>query len=176
MKKIKILLILVLLSIYSYSATKINFSKQLVVIYKVLDPLSVRVDTPEKMTVRKGNETFRYSQVVQSRTPLNVQISAPYNSRDEILDEIYGTAKLELRNRGEFELKELQNPNFKIKGKGFFGSAEDEYQINLPLYNATTPNMYQASAQIDAIFNSDKEEMLMGTYKGVLILDVTYGN
>lgn len=45
----------------------------------------------------------------------------------------------------------------------------------LPLNDASAANKYQASTTIDAVFNEDKKEMVMGNYKGVLILDVTYG-
>ena len=46
----------------------------------------------------------------------------------------------------------------------------------LSLYNASVSNKYQASTTVDVVFNKNNKEMLMGTYKGVLILDVTYGD
>lgn len=181
MIKEKILVIFMLLSIYSHTATKFNFSKQLVVIYKILDPLSVIVDKPEKMIVKKGNQVFRYSEVTSSHTPLKITIEAPYNVRDEILDKIYGTATLELRNNGEFELinidpKESDNLQ-SIGGRGFFPEVGiDSHKMTLSLYAPTIPNKYQASTTVDAIFNERKDNMTMGTYRGVLILDVTYGD
>lgn len=103
-----------------YSTTNINFTKQLVVIYKVLNPLSVVVDKPEKMIIKSSKDTFKYSSVTQSRAPLNVKIEAPYKVRDEILDKIYGTATLVLRNYGNFELKKIDDSSNTIKGRGFF--------------------------------------------------------
>ncbi len=156
-----------------YTATTINFTKQLVVIYKVLDPLSVIVDKPEKMTVSVGDQTFKYSEVSTSKSPLNIKIETPYNDRDEILDKIYGTAALKLANNGDFNLVNSTTNTEIIKGRGFFKDGSSS--LILPLYNASTPNKYQASTTVDAIFNEERKQMLMGNYKGVLILNVTYG-
>ena len=176
MNKKNILIIFILLSLYTYSATSFNFTKQLVVIYKVLEPLSVIVDKPEKMIVKKGTQSFKYSEVA-SLGPLNIKIEAPYNERDEILDKIYGTATLELQNNGAFELIETTNSDLKIDGQGFFpAEGESSYKMVLSLYNASVSNKYQASTTVDVVFNKNNKEMLMGTYKGVLILDVTYGD
>ncbi len=176
MRKKIFLICLLYLSQAIYSVTNINFTKQLVVIYKVLNPLSVVVDKPEKMIVKSSKESFKYSDVVQSRSPLNVKIEAPYNVRDEILDKIYGTATLTLENQGNFELKKIDDNSEIIKGRGFFPSeGEKKYQMILPLNDGSAVNKYQASTTIDAVFNEEKTEMLMGNYKGVLILDVTYG-
>lgn len=172
MKKVAIFLLGLCFCQKLYPITTINFTKQLVVIYKVLDPLSVIVDKPEKMVVKAGNQTFRYSEVVSSRSPLNIKIETPYNERDEILDQIYGTATLELENNGNFNLTDSLTNNT-IKGRGFFSN--NTSHLTLPLYNASTPNKYQASTTVDAVFNEDKKEMLMGNYKGVLRLNVTYG-
>lgn len=176
MRKKIFLICLICLAQGLYSVTNINFTKQLVVIYKVLNPLSVIVDKPEKMIMKSSKESFKYSDVVQSRAPLNVKIEAPYNIRDEILDKIYGTATLTLRDQGNFELKKVDDNSKVIRGRGFFPSeGEKSHQMILPLYDASAANKYQASTTIDAVFNEDKTEMLMGNYKGVLILDVTYG-
>ena len=172
MNKKNILIIFILLSLYTYSATSFNFTKQLVVIYKVLEPLSVIVDKPEKMIVKKGTQSFKYSEVA-SLGPLNIKIEAPYNERDEILE----TATLELQNNGTFELIETTNSDLKIDGQGFFpAEGESSYKMVLSLYNASVSNKYQASTTVDVVFNKNNKEMLMGTYKGVLILDVTYGD
>ena len=56
---------------------------------------------------------------------------------------------------------------------GFDG--ENTSKMKLELFNSNVANKYQASTKIDAIFNEDQDEMLMGTYKGVMILNVTYG-
>ena len=176
MRKRIILICMLCLAHAIYSVTNINFTRQLVVIYKVLNPLSVVVSKPEKMTVRRSKDTFKYSDVIQSRAPLDVKIEAPYNVRDEILDKIYGTATLILRNQGQFELRKVDDNSSVIKGRGFFPTkGEKSYEMVLPLNDASATNKYQASTMIDAIFNEDKKDMLIGNYKGVLILDVTYG-
>lgn len=172
----KIVVFILCLTQSLYSVTHINFTRQLVVIYKVLSPLSVVVDKPEKMVVKKGKDTFKYSSVIRSQAPLNVRIEAPYNFRDEILDRIYGTATLTLKNQGKFDLKKIDDYSKTIDGRGFFPTeGEQSYKMVLPLNDVSAANKYQASTKIDAIFNENKVEMLMGNYKGVLILDVTYG-
>ena len=157
-----------------YSITKINFSKQLVVIYKVLNPLKVTVETPEKMTVRSGNQIFKYSDVVASRKKIGIKVEAPYHARDEILDKVYGTATLTMQNSGNFDL--IEKNGTKIKGRGFFSSGgnQDVKQV-LPLYTSTSSGKYEARTEIDAIFNEDQTTMKLGEYRGVLKIDVTYG-
>lgn len=163
-------------SLYTFSITTFNFNNQLVVIYKVLNPLVVEVTQTEKMQIRSSQDTFKYSDVIPSKKKIGVTVKAPYNERDLILDKIYGTARLELENRGEFELTDTKDPQKKIDGRGFFPSVgEDAYMITLPLFNATVQNRYEESTEIDAFFNEKKNTMLMGTYKGVLKLNVTYG-
>ena len=176
MKK-KIMYLFLAVYALSYTATNFNITNQLVVIYKVLDPLTVVVDTPEKMIVKHGKQSFLYSEVVTSQKPLEVRVQAPYNERDEILDRIYGTATLELRNNGRFTLTETSNATEKIEGKGFFPSAgEGSSKVVLPLYSGSTPaNRYDARINLDARFNEENKEMLIGVYKGVLFLDVIYG-
>lgn len=176
MKFYKFIVIFVLLVNYVYPITKLNYAKQLVVLYKVLDPLTVEVDIPEKMTVKSGHEKFKYSEVISSRKPLNVKVEAPYKDRDLILDTIYGTATLELQNNGRFDLKNTKDPNIVIEGRGFFPEVgENVSKMKLELFNSNVANKYQAFTKIDAVFNESQNEMLMGTYKGVMILSVTYG-
>lgn len=165
-----------ILNLHIFSITTFNFDNQLVVIYKVLNPLVVEVDQTEKMKVTSSRNTFRYSEIVPTRKKIGVTVKAPYNERDLILDKIYGTAKLELENNGSFELVEIKDSQKKIDGRGFFVSGGKESSIiTLPLFNASVQNRYEQRTEIDAIFNERGEEMLMGTYKGVLKLNVTYG-
>ena len=173
MQKKFILILLICFWQKVYPITTMNFTKQLVVIYKVLDPLKVVVQQPEKMFMKSGNQEFRYSEVATSKSPLSIKIEAPYNKRDEILDRIYGTATLELESNGNFDLIDKNNSNNIIKGRGFFSN--DTSHLILPLYNASAPDKYQTSTTVDAIFNEDMREMKMGSYKGVLKLNVTYG-
>lgn len=157
-----------------YSTTKINFSKQLVVIYKVLNPLSVTVETPEKMTVKSGDQVFRYSDVIASKKKIGIKVEAPYHARDEILDRVYGTAKLQMQNSGNFEL--ISTDGSKIKGRGFFAPiSEQATEQILPLYTTSSSGKYEARTEVDAVFNEERSVMKLGQYSGVLKIDVTYG-
>lgn len=176
MKKLVVGSIFLVLSFSTFSVTTFNFTNQLVVIYKVLNPLIVEVEQTEKMQVPSSADTFRYSETVASRKKIGITVKAPYNERDLILDKIYGTAKLELENNGEFELVEIKDSEKRIGGRGFFISeGKESSSLILPLFNASVQNRYEQRAELDAIFNEKKEKMLMGTYKGVLKLNVTYG-
>lgn len=157
-----------------YSITMINFSKQLVVIYKVLNPLTVSVDVPEKMVVKAGNQSFKYSDSIASKRKIGIKVEAPYYNRDEILDLVYATATLRMRNKGNFDL--IGNNGTKIKGRGFFPSVgENATEKVLPLYTTTLNGKYEARTEIDAVFNENNSEMKLGEYSGVLTIDVTYG-
>lgn len=174
MKKIMFFLIGICIWKNLYSTTRMNFSKQLVVIYKVLNPLSVTVETPEKMTVKSGDQVFKYSEVTPSKKRVTIKVEAPYHERDAILDRVYGTAKLKMQNNGNIELVS-KNGN-KIKGRGFFplGSEQAIEQI-LPLYTTSSSGKYEARTEVDAIFNEERSTMKLGEYSGVLTIDVTYG-
>ena len=90
-------------------------------------------------------------------------------------------------------IRDSPGAEVKINGKSSITDENGEYKINdlssstihelkavsythLSLYNASVSNKYQASTTVDVVFNKNNKEMLMGTYKGVLILDVTYGD
>ncbi|WP_448820824.1 hypothetical protein [Cetobacterium sp.] len=157
-----------------YSITMINFSKQLVVIYKVLNPLTVTVDTPEKMVVKAGNQSFKYSDSVASKKKIGIKVEAPYYKRDEILDLVYATATLKMQDNGNFYLTSADGT--KIKGRGYFPSVGEKAVIQtLPLYTTTVNGKYEARTEVDAVFNEDNSEMKLGEYSGVLKIDVTYG-
>lgn len=174
MKRITLFFISFCLCKNLYSVTTINFSKQLVVIYKVLNPLSVTVEIPEKMTVKSGDQAFKYSDVTASKKKIGVKVEAPYHARDEILDRVYGTAKLRMQNNGNFEL--VSTDGSKIKGRGFFSSvSEQAIEQTLPLYTTSSSGKYEARTEVDAMFNEERNVMKLGQYSGVLRIDVTYG-
>lgn len=177
MKSIKLIFLSVcLFTSTSYAKTIINFSKQLVVIYKVLNPLKVTVEPTEKMTVKRGTQKFKYSDSIDSRKKIEIKIEAPYNTRDEILDKIYGTATLQMQNNGIFDMVDITDKNKIIKGKGFFvNGGEGVSKQVLSLYNTSFKDKYEARTEIDAIFNEENKMMELGTYSGVLRIDVTYG-
>lgn len=169
-------IIFIILNLCTFSITTFNFNNQLVVIYKVLNPLVVEVEQTEKMQVVSSEDIFRYSDTVFSKRKVGVIVKAPYNERDLILDKIYGTAKLELENNGNFELVDITDKQKRIGGRGYFISGGKESStITLPLFNASVQNRYEQRTEIDAVFNEKREKMIMGTYKGVLKLNVTYG-
>lgn len=160
----------------SYSVTNFNYSNQLVVIYKVLDPLKVTVTPTEKMRIAASNRKFTYTGTIDSRVPISVVVEAPFNERDAILDTVYGTATLELENTGKFSLINTIDTSNKIDARGYFKNYPGEpSKIVLPLYTGTSITKYEGRAEIDAVFNENQKDMVMGTYKGVLKLNVTYG-
>lgn len=160
----------------SYSITNFNYSNQLVVIYKVLDPLKVTVTPTEKMKIVAGNRKFTYTGTINSRAPISVLVEAPFNERDAILDTVYGTATLEFEDAGKFFLVNTTDSSKKIDARGYFINYSGEpSKIALPLYTGTSITKYEGRAEIDAIFNENQKDMVMGTYKGVLKLNVTYG-
>ena len=165
----------VLCTLKAYAVTNFNYSNQLVVLYKVLDPLKVTVSQTEKMKVVAGKQKFKYSEVVDSKTPISVLVEAPFNQRDDILDTVYGTATLELENSGKFSLKSTNGNSEEIDARGYFKNEPGEpSKIILPLFTGTSITKYEGRTEIDAVFNENQKEMLMGTYKGVLRLNVTY--
>lgn len=173
--KLRILLGLSILWSQTYSATIFNTANHVVVIYKILDPLTVSADKPEKLTVSASNrEPFKYTSSSTSKKPINIKIERPYNTRDNILDAIFSKATLEIQSQGNFELTETKDNTKKIGGRGFFIDSKSHRTV-VPLNSGGGSSRYQGSADLDVIFNEKKEKIELGIYKGVLKVDVLYG-
>lgn len=181
MKKILLMLFLIISSL-SYSATnwKPKHNKKIIVIYKVLDPLIVEVDKPQKIVVPATETTFKYSDYSSSKRKLDVKVKASYTGTvDRILAKIYERVYFKLENEGKFELTHTTEKDKKISGKGYFVDAgipetqkktthDKEFITNLQ------GNTFSASTQIDAEFTKEKD-LPMGVYQGTLRLDVWFG-
>lgn len=166
---------MMILYIQTYSITIFNTAHHVVVIYKILDPLAVTVDSTEKLIVSAASkEPFLYSKSSSNRKPINIKIERPFNNRDSILDAIFSEATLELQNQGEFELSEIKDKTKKIGAKGFF-SDNNTHKITIPLTFGGDANKYQGNTNLDVEFNGKRETIELGTYKGVLKVDVMYG-
>lgn len=175
-KKLKILFFFMMIfCAKTYSRTIFNTANHIVVIYKILDPLVVAVDPVEKLTVSATSiDPFLYSRTSSKKKPINLKVERPFNQRDNILDAIFNKATLEMHNQGQFELKETKDGTKKIDAKGFF-TDNDSHKITIQLIYSGGVDKYQGNTNLDVWFNEKKEKIDMGTYKGVLKVDVLYG-
>lgn len=186
--RIKMFLIGVLCLGYSaYSRIDITY-RGLGVSYQIFRPLRVEVETPEKIRVKSGRDSFRYGDTNQGRFPLKVEVVTPRASVGGIYDSavrdhrtliniFYGRVKLSLANQGNFELKEIKDTSKVIKGRGFFvAEGGNAYEMVLQLNSRSylAQEEWAGKTSIDVMFNEEGNEILMGVYKGVLKLDATY--
>lgn len=156
------------------AATKYEL-KKLFVVYKALDPLSISIEQPEKITVKSGTESFRYSEMNQSKSKIKVGVKAPYmRGADDILDTVYGTVTFNLVNGGNFSLNSPEGKSF--QGRGFIvdGPSELDRKV-LPLTRTSSSMEYTGNIEIDAIFNESNQNVTLGNYSGTLKLEVRYG-
>lgn len=182
MKKIIILSIFFIISIISYSDVKWSGdSGKMSIIYKVVDPLIVKVDQPERIIVSQNQKTFTYSKMSSSKKVLAVNVTSSYNYVDEILREIYKTVYFELVNNGDFVLKQA-NTIEEIKGKGYFIDSENNAtytnkltKIDKPFSSSVAGNIFSATTGIDADFTLPEGDVPMGVYTGTLKLNVWFG-
>lgn len=178
-RRLKLMLMLMIITsifyIKTYAVTLFNTANHVVVIYKILDPLTVTVDKPEKLTVSGASmEPFTYSKTSLGKKPINIKVSRPFNNRDNILDAIFSKVTLEIQNQGVFELTEIKDTKKKLKAKGYFSDTKD-YKTIIPLSAGGGHNKYEGDANLDVEFNNGREKIELGTYKGVLRVDVLYG-
>lgn len=191
MKKI-IFMFFILISSIGYSKTYWDgkdYDKSLVVLYKVLDPLIVKVDEPKRIIIPAKKNTYKYSEYSEDHRKLKVDVSTSYNQNeiDDILRKVYENVYFKLQNNGEFELNRVKKENEKaenivIKGKGYFvdnsASAieqDKKTQITKPFSSNVAGNKFSATTEIDAEFTVDNDNIPMGVYKGTLKLDVWFG-
>lgn len=196
----KVILIYFMVIKIIFSATEWNFSGingngSITILYKTLPPLVVEVDEPELMRIKRGKDSFKYSDVSRSKKPLNVNIEIQFNngiidnngSNKDIISTIYDTVKLELLNNGEITLLQdnlsgvpRNNDSLGIKGEVYFTNIsgielENKYILIKKLGESikngllTTNDIY-----IDAEFNKEKNEILSGQYSGKIIMSVEF--
>lgn len=180
MKKNLIFLLFLLASMFSYSDVKWNGEDgRIRIIYKIVDPLIVTVDTPKKMTVSANQKTFTYSGVTNDHKPLLVTVKSSYNKVDDILRKIYETVYFELPNDGKFTLTN-QNTQKVIQGEGYFvdgtiGRATKTKNLSKPFINTVNGTNFTATTHIDSEFTLPEGDVPMGVYTGTLKLNVWFG-
>lgn len=186
MKKILILLSFLLVTIISYSDVKWEGEDgRVTIIYKIVDPLIVDVEQPQKLVIGANQKKFTYSEASKDKKRVNVKVNAPYNqnhSIDNILRAIYAKVYFELQDKGEFNLTHTKNPENIIKGQGYFvdkeagiSSNDKKTFYNKDFSNRVNGNKFYTTSQIDADFEMTKENMPMGVYSGTLKLNVWFG-
>lgn len=187
-KKIWLVLFLIIISINSFGKTIWNGEDgKLRIIYKLLDPLIVKVEDPVKIRANTLEKSFTYSSK-NGGNRIKVDVSAPYDSIDNFLREIYKYVYFELENDGNFELTLLDSKiknnqtTEPIKAKGYFVDesngilAKDKksfYHKEFSSRVASSP--FTSSTQIDVDFTLPEQELPMGTYRGSMILNVWFG-
>lgn len=182
MKKI-LFAIFILMTSISYckeSIWSVTSKNPIVIVYKVLDPLVVTVEQPEKIVVPAGVTTFKYSEYSKNKKKLNVRVKSSYTGHvDNILRKIYERVHFELQNGGMFDLIHEKEKSKKIIGKGYFvdgglaPEGEKKTYYNKEFSNNLVVDSFNASTQIDVEFN--KEATLpMGIYTGTLKLNVWF--
>lgn len=191
MKKI-IFMFFILISSIGYSETSWegnNYDKNLVVLYKVLDPIIVNVEQPQKINIPAVKGKYIYSNYSKNRKALQVKVETPFNKGmiDEILRKVYEKVYLKLQNSGDFDLnyinkKDKGTENITIKGKGYFidssvSATEDTKTsyIEKQFANSVAGDKFSTTTEVDAEFTVDNDNIPMGVYKGTLKLDVWFG-
>lgn len=182
MKKL-LFVLFVLINLFSYGKDSIwntTSKNPIIVIYKVLDPLIVKVDQPDKIVVPANITNFKYSEYSENKRKLNVIVESPYTGPiDKVLEKIYEKVHFQLESSGNFELIHDKEKNKKIIGKGYFIDGDLATETEKKSYyskgfsNNLVGNSFKASTQIDVDFNKEKDAP-MGVYKGVLKLNVWF--
>lgn len=206
-KKLIILLGSLLLSTGVFSTTweyegGLDGESGLMIVYKTLPPLIVEVDEPELMTVPKGTKSFKYSEVVRSKKPLNVKIEIYFNNsvvedngiNKEIIRTIYDTAKLSFVEQGEFKLikedsgvgpreSNVDDTDVEsIDGEVFFTNSigvvkaqgNGKELISQIGDTISSGTLHKSDIYIDAQFNKKEKELLSGQYSGKTTLVVEF--
>lgn len=175
----------------------LNGEDGLMIVYKTLPPLSVEVDQPEVMIVPASNAPFRYSEVNKNRNLLEVRIEIRFNKEiietnnavnKKIVRSVYDRAKLNFKDDGIFYLEKINSKkikkdvldevNNKIDGEVFFTTAggvdlgkEITEKIGDTIQNGTLSKRY---IYIDAKFNKEGKQLMLGEYKGTATLVVEF--
>lgn len=200
MKRI-IILFLLLLSFNSFS-TKWQYGggldgeAGLMIVYKSIPPLVLKIDEPETILIPSGNGTFKYSEISKSKKPLNVRLEVKFNSHivennsvnKSIISTIYDTARYSFINNGSFFLEKTSIKNGEIlieegiDGEVFFtdinGNEEAANKakiINRKLSESVKDGILnREDVYIDAIFNRRNKQLTTGRYEGKTTLVVEF--
>lgn len=187
MFKIKIyqVMIFIIINQIVFSATywKGENQNKITVIYKILNPLVVEVDKPERLRVNRAEKEFKYSSKSEGKKRIKVTVEAPYNkgSIDDILRKIYERVYFRLDNDGRFELLHDTDSTAKIEGQGYFVDEEISTvgnrvtSFDKSFYNNVGGENFNATTEIDVDFKLPSEFIPLGVYRGILKLNVWFG-
>lgn len=183
--KYKCLLLLFLLKSILFAETYWtgeNRSK-ITIIYKVLDPLIVKIEEPKRLYINRSEKNFTYSSKAEDRKKIKVTVEAPYikESIDDILRKVYEYVYFQLETGGKFELFH-EDGSEKIIGNAYFYDekesivGKDIYEYKKEFYNNVAGNTFSATTDIDVDFTlENSNELPLGLYSGVLKLNVWFG-
>lgn len=182
MKKNWLILLLLLATSFSYADVVWNGEEgRISIIYKIVDPLLVEVETPKRLIVSATQKEFTYSKMTETKQPLLVTVKSPYNTVDEILRKIYENVYLELQDNGVYTLRNDTTTKV-ITGKGYFidaeGNATTETKTTYlvkQFANRVSGTGFSVTTNIDSDFVLPEGEVPMGVYKGTLRLNVWFG-
>lgn len=184
MRRIIVLSLFLVFGIISYSDVKWSGdSGKISIIYKIVDPLIVTVEEPEKLIVSANQKTFTYSKMSSKKAPLVVKVTSSYNQNtiDEILRKIYETVYFQLQNGGKFELKNGAEQKV-ITGNGYFVDSQVTAtegakltEISKPFSSTVSGNTFSTTTGIDVDFTLPDGDVPMGIYRGTLYLNVWFG-
>lgn len=182
MKRILILLSFLVVTVMSYSDVKWEGEDgRVTIIYKIVDPLIVEVEQPQRLVIGANQKKFTYSEASKKKKPLLVTVRSPYNQVDELLRKIYETVYFELGNRGEFKLvnekttKEINGQGYFIDNEGKATRDKKVTELSKPFANRVNGNGFSVTTGVDADFTLPEGEVPMGVYKGTLHLNVWFG-
>lgn len=182
MKKNWLILLLFLATSFSYADVVWNGEEgRISIIYKIVDPLLVEVETPKRLIVSATQKEFTYSKMTETKQPLLVTVKSPYNTVDDILRKIYENVYLELQDNGVYTLRNDTTTKV-IAGKGYFidtevgATAETKTtQLVKQFANRVSGTNFSVTTNIDSDFVLPEGEVPMGVYKGTLYLNVWFG-
>lgn len=153
------------------------------IMYKILDPLIVKVEKPNKIVTNTLNREFTYSSKNGGRK-IRVEVAAPYEQSkiDNYLREIYKYVYFELESQGKFKLTDKSKVNSVIiEGEGYFIDeneriyAKDKRTFySKEFANRLTGNAFTSVTDIDVNFKLPEGDVPMGSYTGTLTLNVWF--
>lgn len=157
-----------------------NDKKTITIVYKILEPLIVNIEKPEKIIARRNEKEFSYSS--KKGKPLLVTVEAPYNNGtiDDILRKVYEKVYFKLEEEGNFYLENKEESSYRILAKGYFvdsnivnkNSKVTYYYKDFP--SKVEGNSFYTTTGIDVDFYINND-IPLGVYEGTLKLNVWFG-
>lgn len=167
----------------------------LMIVYKSLAPLSLKIEEPKKMVIPKSIKTFKYTQITRSQ-PLKVVAETKYDTTinnqvgKEIIKAIYNSVKFSFESKDGFggntfrldyipqnvknQVREENNEiNKYIEGKAFFTNIsgnDPKDEVEIVFEDNIASGVLSARTYIDAEFKVPEETKLLGgeLYSGTI--------